>query len=1089
MISRPPLRRLLSSSGSLVLLIGVVFAPTKLRAAQRVWEGNVSGDLTDGANFVGGVAPGVSGDGIAFNAAGSAGTVLFQNISRNYGDAAGALLFNSGASSYTIGGTGAITVSTGSIVNNSGVLQTINNNLIRNTGSNLTIGASGGILDFNGTYDVRASNLSQFAFGSTQGGIIAFNGGLINSGAAGTYTLTLPNLTAPAFGTVVIGGTNSGVTGNVTLGSNTRLKLTSASAVNVGQNIALFSASGGGNDVLWLASNSALNAFNLTGTDAQAAKHTVILGTGNTGAAVAQELASLRLSPQHLIDFTRAGNVVSGTPGVTVTGTTTLGGDGTSGRAAILAANGVNVTLGAVTSTSATNQVVFVLDGNTAGSAIRGVIDNGAGGGVSVSKAGSGTWTLSAANTYLGATSVNNGTLRLDFNASGAPTSDILYNGVTAGSVSLGGGTLRMEGRNGAASTQTLGGLSTVGSTGASEIVLRAGTGGGSSMNATVTGLTLNIGSTLNFDIGANTNFRNSAISAAAFVGQGAFFNNGNYARYDASGNVIEAVNANFSTGASVLAGNAGSTSSYFFLDGGQTRTVGLSFKGLRIGNTANSQTLDLAGTTQTFSNSSIIYRGGNDNNYTISNGTISGLATNLIVQVVDGATLTIAGDVNLGGGLGASFTKSGNGTLVVDGAKNFTGRWNVTDGVLSINSIANGGANSGLGASTNAAANLYLYGGTLRYTGAAASTDRSFTIGSGGAVIEASGTGALTWAPAAAIAYGFNTNNTANTTTSAQNQRITFGGTSTADNTFGSASGILADPSNVGRLQVVKEGTGRWILNQANTYTGGTQINGGTLAIANNNALGTIGSVTFGGGTLQYGSGISADISHRVQHSNSAIRIDTNGNNVTFQSRLDETNTGGLTKLGTGTLALNNSNLYTGVTNVTAGTLLLGVGGSIHASSGILIADGAILDTSAKANGIEVVSDQFIGGDGAINGDLSMLAGAEFVFSLTETLTVSGTVSLSNSFGVNSLVTSTGGAIDWSSVALGTYTLIANTGSFGNILNFGAANAQALGGGKSAYFQNGSLQLVVVPEPSTTGMLAAGMTILAALRRRRRSV
>ncbi len=216
----------------------------------------------------------------------------------------------------------------------------------------------------------------------------------------------------------------------------------------------------------------------------------------------------------------------------------------------------------------------------------------------------------------------------------------------------------------------------------------------------------------------------------------------------------------------------------------------------------------------------------------------------------------------------------------MIAGAKSFTGRWQIGEGVLSIDTIANGGTNSGLGASTNVATSLYLYGGALRYTGGVASTDRSFTIGSNGGIIDASGAGALTWTPAASLAYGFNTNNTANTATPTQNQRMTFTGTSTADNTFGSALGLLAAPSNVGRLQVSKEGTGKWILNQANTYTGGTQINGGTLGITNPNALGT---VSFGGGTLQYGSDITTDLSYRVQNSTAAISIDTGSNSITL--------------------------------------------------------------------------------------------------------------------------------------------------------------------------------------------------------------
>jgi fibronectin-binding autotransporter adhesin len=62
---------------------------------------------------------------------------------------------------------------------------------------------------------------------------------------------------------------------------------------------------------------------------------------------------------------------------------------------------------------------------------------------------------------------------------------------------------------------------------------------------------------------------------------------------------------------------------------------------------------------------------------------------------------------------------------------------------VLSVADLKNGGIASTIGASTNAAANLVVNGGTLRYTGSGSSTDRQFTLGTTG-IIDASGTGAL---------------------------------------------------------------------------------------------------------------------------------------------------------------------------------------------------------------------------------------------------------------------------------------------------------------------------------------------------------
>ncbi|QDU90404.1 Autotransporter-associated beta strand repeat protein [Pirellulimonas nuda] len=73
----------------------------------------------------------------------------------------------------------------------------------------------------------------------------------------------------------------------------------------------------------------------------------------------------------------------------------------------------------------------------------------------------------------------------------------------------------------------------------------------------------------------------------------------------------------------------------------------------------------------------------------------------------------------------------------------------------LSVSSLANGGVASSIGSSSSAAANLYVQGGTLRYEGAATSTDRLLTIGTRGGTIEASGSGAVTFSNTGAIAMG----------------------------------------------------------------------------------------------------------------------------------------------------------------------------------------------------------------------------------------------------------------------------------------------------------------------------------------------
>lgn len=165
------------------------------------------------------------------------------------------------------------------------------------------------------------------------------------------------------------------------------------------------------------------------------------------------------------------------------------------------------------------------------------------------------------------------------------------------------------------------------------------------------------------------------------------------------------------------------------------------------------------------------------------------------------------------------------------------------------------------------------------------------------------------------------------------------------------------------------------------------------------------------------------------------------------------------LEKVGTGTLTLSGNSTYTGATLVSAGTLF--VSGELGATN------------------VTVGVDATIGGGGAIGGSLAFASGSKLLFSTTDSLTINGPTVSFGGFSVTDLIGLS------SAVANGTYTLIDGTASFdlANVSNVGAANAFDLGLGKSAYFQAGSLQLVVIPEPSVA--LLGSLGLFALLRRR----
>jgi autotransporter-associated beta strand protein/T5SS/PEP-CTERM-associated repeat protein len=81
-----------------------------------------------------------------------------------------------------------------------------------------------------------------------------------------------------------------------------------------------------------------------------------------------------------------------------------------------------------------------------------------------------------------------------------------------------------------------------------------------------------------------------------------------------------------------------------------------------------------------------------------------------------------------------ASLRKQGAGNASISTANTYTGVTTVAGGRLAVGSLANGGAASPIGASSSAATNLVLAGGTLSYTGVTATVNRGFsTVGTGG--------------------------------------------------------------------------------------------------------------------------------------------------------------------------------------------------------------------------------------------------------------------------------------------------------------------------------------------------------------------
>ena len=300
--------------------------------------------------------------------------------------------------------------------------------------------------------------------------------------------------------------------------------------------------------------------------------------------------------------------------------------------------------------------------------------------------------------------------------------------------------------------------------------------------------------------------------------------------------------------------------------------------------------------------------------------------------------------------------------------------------------------------------------------------------------------------------------------------------GVPTGGNNYGSyLNGFTANSTEVGKGQVNVDG--KLMLNRNTTAVTLGDVNvgaAGVVTLTGAGASDTAHSGTFNK-TIQArsltGSGIvenSIVVSGTGSASSTATLVLNTlaTTDATFSGILrDGSGTDAVlnvTVSGSGQQRFTGDNTYSGTTLVSAGTLLI---------------DGA----QSGAGLVTVESGGTLGGSGSIAGSLNLLAGADFVFSLTETLTVNGDTVSFGGFGISNLI-----GLD-SSVDLGTYTLINGTATFDftNVLNFGAENAVSLGGGKSAYFQAGSFQVVVVPEPTSALLLLMGAASFWATRRR----
>lgn len=260
----------------------------------------------------------------------------------------------------------------------------------------------------------------------------------------------------------------------------------------------------------------------------------------------------------------------------------------------------------------------------------------------------------------------------------------------------------------------------------------------------------------------------------------------------------------------------------------------------------------------------------GTTGNITMNGGTLrwetgntEDVSARLVMVASKTATFSTNGnDVTLansfGSAINGNLTKTGGGTLILTAANTYTGNTSISSGTLQITSIKDYGVNSAIGAPASGDIQLGSSNNfcNLIYTGAGDSTNRTVKLGDATAVntgvgsIKNNGTGALTF-----TAANFNPAITGITAT----RTLWLGGTYVAGSN--GIQGIIQDNDVAGKVNVGKgNDASMWLLSGANTYTGSTIVQGGTLKLG---AAGSIASST----ALSISAGATLDTSAQATH------------------------------------------------------------------------------------------------------------------------------------------------------------------------------------------------------------------------------
>lgn len=770
--------------------------------AGGTWAVPATGTLTSGWSTSNTGVIAVDGNSVTTT---SADSLNFGTGTAGFGLAAGTITVSGtvNAGSMTFGSqSGAITLSGGTINLASAVSIAVNgtatiDSLITGAGTSLTK-AGGGTLRLTNTANTYTGGT---LIGQSTGGILEATA-LANGGVASSI-----GASSSAAGNLVLSNINAGVLRYIgaTNASTDRLFTLGNQQGYAGG----FDSSGAGTLILTntgavaFAQANATRIFSLGGTNAgQNILNTLLIDNGTGALSFQKNGVGNWVMANASNSYTGSTSLNGGTLSISKLGnygSVSAIGRGTAGVAIVF--NG-----GALSYTGSGDSTDRLIQLTANGS----ILNNGTDAlnftatgnfNVQASTNASRTLSLGGANggTISGAIQNNSGTAPA-LNVAKVGTGTWTLGGINAytGTTAVNAGTLRFQ-SSATTITQTLTGLASQVADG----TLISDKSGAGSITTTFSSYTRSAGATGNLVSTGGTNGADNSLNitgAAGFINAGLYFGGSEYASRNATDGFVRALA--YGTDPSTVAVNTVTANNHVKLtttsySGAGVTLLSLNLQGSGVNWATSSGTLTTPG----------ILKSGGGSQSTISGGSVATPSNSELVIRTDTSSDSLAISSNLTHG-GGTLTKSGAGTLTLSGTNTFTGQTHVNAGTLSI------GANVNLGAQTTGAT-LNLKGGTLQATG-------TFGLFNGTA----------------------GTNNRAVTLLNQSSIEVTGSNTLTI-------AGVISNNANAGFVLpgFNKTGTGTLGVGNANTYTGATNVNAGTLLVSGSGSINTTSAINVAAG------------------------------------------------------------------------------------------------------------------------------------------------------------------------------------------------------------------------------------------------